>query len=342
VTRRALTLVVAAVVAGGCAGEGAGPGARDAATAESRTAEPGARELLEQLLEQRAEALAKGKRRAYVSTAAGNQRARDRIAMRNSRNVALADARYEIDRLRLRERRATLAVRLTYSLPGIRGEYSAARRVVAIRRANGWRVRREGGRRERLPWEIGPYVTSRTRHFVVLAPADADLGALPEVLETAYAAISQRLVRPKPRRRYLVVAVADAQAAHRVTRLIRGTESLAALTDAEVRDAGPARQVRDVVGLRMLVVLSNFAQQPYEDQVTVLAHELTHAVLTPRTSGRTPAWLTEGIAMYLSADRRVGQAAELVAGAGDRAQRRALTLTGLSRPDAISKSGGGV
>jgi hypothetical protein len=338
--RRALLMVVGTLAVGGCAGDGARDGAGAGSAVDTRAPEPEAHEQLDQLLAERAKALASGDRRSYVATATGEQRGRDRATMRNRRRVALADVGYEIRRVRLDGRRATLGVRITYSVRGIRGEYSADRRVVATRRGERWRVRREGARRERLPWEVGAYATTRTRHFVVMAPADAELGVLPEVLETAYAAISQRLVRPRPRRRYLVVAVADPEMAHRLTRFIRGTDTLSALTDAKVRDAGPARQVRDVVGLRMLVVLSNFAPLPYEDQVTVLAHELTHAVLTPRTSGRTPAWLTEGIALYLSADRRVGQAAGLVAGARGRGQRRALTLTGLSRPEAIAKTGG--
>ena len=34
----------------------------------------------------------------------------------------------------------------------------------------------------------------------------------------------------------------------------------------------------------------------------MVTHELTHAALAPLTSGRTPAWLTEGVAMYVSGD----------------------------------------
>ena len=33
---------------------------------------------------------------------------------------------------------------------------------------------------------------------------------------------------------------------------------------------------------------------------TVVAHELTHAAVAPATSGRTPSWLTEGLALYVS------------------------------------------
>ena len=69
----------------------------------------------------------------------------------------------------------------------------------------------------------------------------------------------------------------------------------------------------------------------------VVTHELTHAGLAGVTSGRTPAWLLEGMALYVSEDRRVGEAAELIADATSPAARRALTLTGLSKPDAIAR-----
>ena len=68
-----------------------------------------------------------------------------------------------------------------------------------------------------------------------------------------------------------------------------------------------------------------------------MTHELTHAGLAGVTSGRTPAWLLEGMALYVSEDRRAGEAAELVVNATSAAARRALTLAGLSRPDAIAR-----
>ena len=55
----------------------------------------------------------------------------------------------------------------------------------------------------------------------------------------------------------------------------------------------------------------------------MVTHELTHAALTGSTSGRTPAWLTEGIALYVSGDRR--------------AAPPDADLAALSRPDAIAR-----
>ena len=53
-----------------------------------------------------------------------------------------------------------------------------------------------------------------------------------------------------------------------------------------------------------------------------------------QTSGRTPAWLIEGIALYVSGDDRVAEAAGRVLSG------RAPTLAGLSRPGAIGRLGG--
>ena len=95
-----------------------------------------------------------------------------------------------------------------------------------------------------------------------------------------------------------------------------------------------------VASQRLLVVWPAFAPLDAEGRARVVAHELTHAALASRTSGRTPGWLVEGIALYVSGDRRVGAAARYVAGDAGRVSRRALTLTGLSAPGAIGRLGG--
>jgi hypothetical protein len=43
------------------------------------------------------------------------------------------------------------------------------------------------------------------------------------------------------------------------------------------------------------------------------------------------------MSLYVSQDRRAGEAAELIADAGSAAAKRALTLRGLSRPDAMAR-----
>ncbi len=57
---------------------------------------------------------------------------------------------------------------------------------------------------------------------------------------------------------------------------------------------------------------------------------MTHAALAPVSSGRTPGWLTEGLALYVSGDDRTVEAATL----GGPGLRR------LSRPDAVARLSG--
>ena len=74
----------------------------------------------------------------------------------------------------------------------------------------------------------------------------------------------------------------------------------------------------------------------------VIAHELTHAALARQTTGRTPAWLVEGTAMYAAGDQRAGAAGALLNGArlADASQqpaaRRTLSLAALAEPEAMS------
>ena len=94
--------------------------------------------------------------------------------------------------------------------------------------------------------------------------------------------------------------------------------------------------------------LAELAPLGADDRERLATHELTHAALAPTTSGRTPAWLLEGIALWTSGDRRGADAADLLAGrqvagataAQTAAARRVLDLRGLARPDAIGRLSG--
>ena len=117
----------------------------------------------------------------------------------------------------------------------------------------------------------------------------------------------RRAEKPRLRRRYLVVVARRHAGRARADRGIRGVESLAAISDAAVREAGSARRVTTVVSQRLLVVWPPFSALDADGRRRVVTHELTHAALAGVTSGRTPAWLVEGIALYVSGDRRVGR-----------------------------------
>jgi hypothetical protein len=202
-------------------------------------------------------------------------------------------------------------------------------------------VRSVASRRQRNPWEVGPFTASRTRHFLVFAPRGLDTGDLPSTLESGYARMRDVLAKGRLKPRYLVVVAGDDRQARQMTAGIRGVATLAAISDAAVREEGPAERVARVSSQRLLVVWPAFVPLDPEGRLRVVAHELTHAALSSSTSGRTPSWLVEGVALWVSGDRRVDQAAQLVTGASlSAASRRALTLTGLSSPDAIARLGG--
>ena len=334
----ALAAVVLLTGCGGSSKPDAAPATGSPASPATKSAQ-GDATALERLLDRRSRALEAGGPKAYAATATGPQRLVDREVARNAAPLRLRDVELAVDSADVSGRRARLRVRSIYGIQGVRGTFTSARRLTAIRTGNRWRVRAETSRRERHPWEVGPVTEHRSPHFVVIAPRGLEIEAagLLEALETGYARMGEVLRRPRLRRRYLVVVAGEARAARALTRRIRGVEGLAAISDSQVREAGPAQRVTEVASQRLLVVWPPFSTLDTDGRMRVVTHELTHAGLAGVTSGRTPSWLLEGMALYVSEDRRAGEAAERVADATSAAARRAVTLAGLSRPDAIAR-----
>jgi hypothetical protein len=223
----------------------------------------------------------------------------------------------------VRGRRARVRVIGGYEVAGVQGSYRAAHDVLAVRTRDGWRVRAVRGARGRPPWEIAAFDERRTRHFVVLAAPGVPVDELLPALEAGYAQMRGQLRRGSLRRRYLVVVANDPGQVRRLTTAISGVESLAAISDAAIREQGPERRVSQVLSLRLLVLWPRFSLLDADGRERVIAHELTHAALAGSTSGRTPAWLVEGIALYVSGDRRTAPPG--------------ADLGALSQPDAIAR-----
>jgi hypothetical protein len=301
-----LTAGLAALVVAGCGGGGDAPAPQPTATPGSpaERPEPTDEELVAELLRDRAAALEAGDRRAYAATAAGAQRRRDRAAGRRAARLRLSDVELEAGTVRVDGRRGTVRVATSYGIEGVRGAFVGRRRVKLVRTADGWRVAGFVGRRGLPPWEVATFAQRRSRHFVVLAPPQVPVDELIGALESGYATMREQLSRRRLRRRYLVVVAADSGQARALTSAIRGIESLAALVDASVLQVGPAQRTTRVASLRLLVVWPAFEPLDAAGRTRVVTHELTHAALAPTTSGRTPAWLTEGVALYVSGDRR--------------------------------------
>lgn len=237
--------------------------------------------------------------------------------------------------------RATVRARLSYEVRGLQGTFGGTRTLRARRRAAAWRVGPPAGARARLPWQVDRYARTPLRHFVVWTPPGIDPAALDVALEDAYARMRRLLRATRLSDRYLVVVARDAGAARSLTRSIRGLGGLTALTDTEVREEGPTERVRSVTSQRLIVIWAAFTAITPDQRRMTITHELVHAALAPRTSGRVPGWLSEGLAMYVSGDRRAPEAARLLdGGVTARASRRALTLRGLTAPDAVARLGG--
>jgi hypothetical protein len=305
---RAVALVALAVLVG-CGGGGGDAAPRPTATpraeVERGTQEPPNDALLvDQLVKRRTRARA-------VHRAAG-------LRMRVT-SIDLVDL--EVD-----GNRATARVALNYRIAGIRSTFQSVRRIDAVKRGGRWRIARIHGRRGLPPWETGKFVRRSSEHFVVLAPEGAAIDDLVASLESGYSTIGGVLEHGRLRRRYLVVVAGDAAQATALTTRIRGIETLAAISDASIDESGPERRITRVISLRLLVVLPAFAGLGPDGRGRIVTHELTHAALTGFTSGRTPAWLSEGIAMYVSGDRRAAPAG--------------ADLRALSAPTAIARATG--
>jgi hypothetical protein len=339
----AVPLAVLAVALAGCGGADKPPAkpAPPTARVSGGPARGGDATALGRLLARRAAALERGDASAYAATGTGGQRARDRLTARRARAVRLRDVELAIVSIDLRGRRATVRAIARYGIRGVAGRFAAARHLTALRSRAGWRIRAETSRRERHPWELGPVSERRSRHFVVLAPRGVDVagGGLLDALEAGYGRMGETLRRPRLQRRYLVVVAEGPAQARALTQRISGVGGLAAISDTEVREDGAARRVLAVDSQRLFVVWTAFGVLDPVGRLRVVTHELTHAALAKVTSGRTPAWLLEGVALYVSEDRRVDAAARLL-GSAPPAARRALALRALSRPDGIARLGG--
>jgi hypothetical protein len=324
--RLAAALAVLVVVAG-CGGGGHSaarsptPGASGRATPQP----PSDEALIADVLRDRGEALESGDRRAYLATSTRAMRRRDAVAIERATRLHLRDVALDPAMTKVTGRRAVTNVEERYSLAGIPGRFQTTRQVRLVKTGDRWRVAAVNGRRGLPPWDVADFRERRTRHFVVLEPANARVDSLLAALESGYAAMRTRLDQPL-RPRYLVIAAANPEQARSLTSQIHGLGTLAAISDATISERGSAEAVSKVVSLRLLVVYSAYAGLTAEGRRRTIAHELTHAGLAGSTSGRTPAWLVEGVAMYVSGDRRPAPA--------DR------NLAPLSQPGAIAKLSG--
>lgn len=300
---------------------------------------------LADLLSARARALERGDTQAFAATATGVQVARDRRAIRAARALPLDSVRLAVKRRDLRGERATLRVELTYRFDGVDTWYSKTSRMSLRRTRAGWRVASDRPAAGALaPWELRTYRARTSAHFLALAPKSLDVGALMTDLEQGYARMRRGLPGIRAPGRVLVIVARNGEDTRALTKDIGTLPALTAVAETQFSVQGPAQRVAEVWGQRVFVLWPAYGQRSTEQRRTVITHELVHVALARRTSARTPPWLYEGIAMYVSGDNRAGDAGAIISGRGvlddtskTGAVRRTMSLAWLSNDDALQR-----
>jgi hypothetical protein len=290
---------------------------------------PDAAQDIGRLLAERAKALAEADVPALTATATGAQRARDRGSARGAGRLAVDRIRLQADDLQTTGSKAKATVTMSYRVRGMSRPYFTQRKLALRKESVGWRVARDVPRHEPLPWEVAPFKATRAPHVVLLTPPGVAVGSLRSGLVEAYREIRRDLPARDLPRSVLVIGARDAAQAERLTgRIARGVVALANVSV----DFGPppVLEVRRVLSQRMIVIDSRWSGLPELERQATLVHEMTHTALNPDTSGRTPPWLAEGVAMYVSGDNRAEEARLRAAGAAD-----SMKLRELCRPNSI-------
>ena len=223
------------------------PAARDAAPvnrAHGASLPPSDADAVRALLAAARAALERGDAAAYAATATGAaQRRRDRPLARRRGRCTRATSRSPPS---ASTSSATARSSGPFELPNPRHRRHLLRAAADRRGPPGRRLAGARGdeppARERHPWEVGRYALARSPHFTMLAPAGLQSASLTTALEAGYAA-SGGAPGPSAARRSLVVVAGDPVQALALTGSIRGVGGLAAVSDSQVIETGPARRV---------------------------------------------------------------------------------------------------
>jgi hypothetical protein len=232
-----------------------------------------------------------------------------------------------------------------YDFTDIDTFYVKTSRMTARRTPEGWRIENDRPSAGTLaPWEYTRYRARQSKHFLALAPRSLKVGSLMRDLEKGRARMKRGLPDAKPPARALVIVARSGKDAKALTKDLKTLRSLVAVAETKFNLDGPAERVTDLAGERIFVMWRSYGNRSATERQKVIAHELVHAALAKRTSGRTPPWLYEGLAMYASGDNRSGDAGALISGRGvlrdgskQRAAESAMSLTKLSNPRAMHK-----
>ena len=215
--------------------------------------------------------------------------------------------------------RATLRVDMAYTFDDIDTTYYKTSRMTAQKTPDGWRISNDRPSAGTLaPWEYTRYKARTSKHFLALAPKSLKVGSLMKDLEKGRAKMIRGLPGVKPpaqgarhrrpqRQGHQRADEGHQDAGARSTAVAETQFSVKGTAQRDRRDSGASAS--SCCG-------APTATGPPQERQMVVAHELVHAALAKRTSARTPPWLYEGIAMYVSGDNRAGDAGALISGRG--------------------------
>ena len=167
------------------------------------------------------------------------------------------------------------------------------------------------------------------------------VGSLMTDLEKGRSRMKANLKGVKVPGKVLVIVNRNSNDTRALTRDLKTLSALVAIAEAQVFTDGPAKSVSDVAGQRVFVLWRSYGKDSRSGRRQTIAHELVHVALARRTGGRVPVWLSEGTAMYVSKDKRAGDAGALLSGATlkdsskQKPAENALSLARLSKRDAL-------
>jgi hypothetical protein len=301
-------------------------------------------EQLETLLADRGAALEQGDVEDFEATSTGSQATKDKRQIAAAKALPLTSVKLEAKGTEVSGDRATLRVEMSYSFDDIDTLYFKTSRMTAQKTPKGWKVTNDRPSSGMLaPWEYKTYKARKSTHFLALAPKSMKVGSLMTDLEKGYNRMKRGLPGVKAPKHVLVIVSRTNADTRALTKDIKTLSSLTAVAENQYSTTGAAKRIDQTWGQRVFVLWPTYANRPADERRTTITHELVHTALASRTSARTPPWLTEGIAMYVSGDNRAGDAGALISGRGvlkdsskQDAVKKAMSLTRLSKPSALS------
>ncbi|MEU9758508.1 hypothetical protein AB0D98_01570 [Streptomyces sp. NPDC047987] len=235
---------------------------------------------------------------AFVDPRAVGLRAAQRRELDNLADVPLDSWTYRVTELTGRGAgHLTAHVRLSYRIKGYDRAPATADRVLDLRRGGPdgrWYLTadRPGGDGGGLLWQQGRVRVVRGTHSLVLGVGRTghQLRAIARTADRAVPAVSDAWPERWPGRVLVLVPHTVEDMAGLLGAPAADYRGMAAVTTA--RPGGPdgAPADRVIVNPQAYGTLGAFGQR------VVLTHEITHVATRARTTGATPAWLSEGFA----------------------------------------------